>query len=70
MNNEKKIRKLVSIVIGIVIILFILLKGDFLNNFSNITDSVSSVNQTEKINLQVDYVFATHPHEDHIGGYV
>ena len=47
MKNEKKIRKIISIIIGIIIVLFILLNGDFINNA---TASVSNINNSNENN--------------------
>ena len=47
MKNEKKIRKIISIIIGIIIVLFILLNGDFI---SNATASVSNINNSNENN--------------------
>ncbi len=47
MKSEKKIRKIISIIIGIIIVLFILLNGDFINNA---TASVSNINNSNENN--------------------
>ena len=47
MKNEKKIRKIICIIIGIIIVLFILLNGDFINNA---TASVSNINNSNENN--------------------
>lgn len=56
MKNEKKIRKIISITIGIIIVLFILLNGDFI---SNATASVSNINNSNE-NNNVDGSLSVH----------
>ncbi|HIU40379.1 MAG TPA: MBL fold metallo-hydrolase [Candidatus Aphodocola excrementigallinarum] len=56
MKNEKKIRKIISIIIGIIIVLFILLNGDFI---SNATASVSNINNSNE-NNNVDGSLSVH----------
>ena len=56
MKNEKKIRKIISIIIGIIIVLFILLNGDFINNA---TASVSNINNSNE-NNNVDGSLSVH----------
>ena len=117
--NDKKINKLIKIIIGIVILLVAVFKSDFLNDISKTAASINDSTKSDKIdakiagnlsvsfvdvgqadsvlirngnyNMLIDagnnedgeklvnyfkslgieeftYVFATHPHEDHIGG--
>ena len=56
MKNEKKIRKIICIIIGIIIVLFILLNGDFINNA---TASVSNINNSNE-NNNVDGSLSVH----------
>lgn len=56
MKNEKKIRKIICIIIGIIIVLFILLNGDFI---SNATASVSNINNSNE-NNNVDGSLSVH----------
>ena len=56
MKNEKKIRKIICIIIGIIIVLFILLNGDFINTA---TASVSNINNSNE-NNNVDGSLSVH----------
>lgn len=117
--NDKKINKLIKIIIGIVILLVAVFKSDFLNDISKTAASINDSTKSDKIDAKIEgnlsvlfvdvgqadsvlirngnynmlidagnnedgeklvnyfkslgigeftYVFATHPHEDHIGG--
>lgn len=117
--NDKKLNKLIKIIIGLVILIFITIQGNLFDNVSNATASINDSIKSDKIDAKVNenfsvsfidvgqadsvlirngnynmlidagnnedgeklvnyfkslgieeftYVFATHPHEDHIGG--
>lgn len=117
--NDKKLNKLIKIIIGLVILIVITIQGNLFDNVSNATASINDSTKSDKIdakvkenfsvsfidvgqadsvlirngnyNMLIDagnnedgeklvnyfkslgieeftYVFATHPHEDHIGG--
>lgn len=117
--NDKKLNKLIKIIIGLVILIVIIIQGNLFDNVSNATASINDSNKSDKIDAKVNenfsvsfidvgqadsvlirngnynmlidagnnedgeklvnyfkslgieeftYVFATHPHEDHIGG--
>lgn len=117
--NDKKLNKLIKIIIGIVILIVVTIQGNLFDNVSNATASINDSTKSDKIdakvkenfsvsfidvgqadsvlirngnyNMLIDagnnedgeklvnyfkslgieeftYVFATHPHEDHIGG--
>ena len=117
--NDKKLNKLIKIIIGLVILIVITIQGNLFDNVSNATASINDSNKSDKIDAKVNenfsvsfidvgqadsvlirngnynmlidagnnedgeklvnyfkslgieeftYVFATHPHEDHIGG--
>ena len=116
--NDKKLNKLIKIIIGLVILIVITIQGNLFDNVSNATASINDSTKSDKIdakvkenfsvsfidvgqadsvlirngnyNMLIDagnnedgeklvnyfkslgieeftYVFATHPHEDHIG---
>lgn len=117
--NDKKLNKLIRIIIGFVILIVVTIQGNLFDNVSNATASINDSTKSDKIdakvkenfsvsfidvgqadsvlirngnyNILIDagnnedgeklvnyfkslgieeftYVFATHPHEDHIGG--
>lgn len=117
--NDKKLNKLIKIIIGIVILIVVTIQGNLFDNVSNATASINDSTKSDKIDAKVEgklsvsfidvgqadsvlirngnynmlidagnnedgeklvnyfkslgieeftYVFATHPHEDHIGG--
>lgn len=117
--NDKKLNKLIRIIIGLVILIVVIIQGNLFDNVSNATASINDSTKSDKIdakvkenfsvsfidvgqadsvlirngnyNMLIDagnnedgeklvnyfkslgieeftYVFATHPHEDHIGG--
>lgn len=117
--NDKKLNKLIKIIIGIVILIVVTIQGNLFDNVSNATASINDSTKSDKIDAKVNenfsvsfidvgqadsvlirngnynmlidagnnedgeklvnyfkslgieeftYVFATHPHEDHIGG--
>ena len=117
--NDKKLNKLIKIIIGLVILIVITIQGNLFDNVSNATASINDSSKSNKIDAKVNenfsvsfidvgqadsvlirngnynmlidagnnedgeklvnyfkslgieeftYVFATHPHEDHIGG--
>lgn len=117
--NDKKLNKLIKIIIGLVILIVITIQGNLFDNISNATASINDSTKSDKIDAKVNenfsvsfidvgqadsvlirngnynmlidagnnedgeklvnyfkslgieeftYVFATHPHEDHIGG--
>lgn len=117
--NDKKLNKLIRIIIGLVILIVVIIQGNLFDNVSNATASINDSAKSDKIdakvkenfsvsfidvgqadsvlirngnyNMLIDagnnedgeklvnyfkslgieeftYVFATHPHEDHIGG--
>lgn len=117
--NDKKLNKLIKIIIGLVILIVVTIQGNLFDNVSNATASINDGTKSDKIdakvkenfsvsfidvgqadsvlirngnyNMLIDagnnedgeklvnyfkslgieeftYVFATHPHEDHIGG--
>ncbi len=117
--NDKKLNKLIKIIIGLVILIVVTIQGNLFDNVSNATASINDSTKSDKIdakvkenfsvsfidvgqadsvlirngnyNMLIDagnnedgeklvnyfkslgieeftYVFATHPHEDHIGG--
>ena len=117
--NDKKLNKLIRIIIGFVILIVVTIQGNLFDNVSNATASINDSTKSDKIdakvkenfsvsfidvgqadsvlirngnyNMLIDagnnedgeklvnyfkslgieeftYVFATHPHEDHIGG--
>ena len=117
--NDKKLNKLIRIIIGPVILIVVTIQGNLFNNVSNATASINDSTKSDKIDAKVEgnlsvsfidvgqadsvlirngnynmlidagnnedgeklvnyfkslgieeftYVFATHPHEDHIGG--
>ena len=117
--NDKKLNKLIKIIIGLVILIVITIQGNLFDNVSNATASINDSTKSDKIDAKVNenfsvsfidvgqadsvlirngnynmlidagnnedgeklvnyfkslgieeftYVFATHPHEDHIGG--
>lgn len=117
--NDKKLNKLIKIIIGLVILIVVTIQGNLFDNVSNATASINDSAKSDKIdakvkenfsvsfidvgqadsvlirngnyNMLIDagnnedgeklvnyfkslgieeftYVFATHPHEDHIGG--
>ncbi len=117
--NDKKLNKLIKIIIGLVILIVVTIHGNLFDNVSNATASINDSTKSDKIdakvkenfsvsfidvgqadsvlirngnyNMLIDagnnedgeklvnyfkslgieeftYVFATHPHEDHIGG--
>lgn len=117
--NDKKLNKLIKIIIGLVILIVITIQGNLLDNVSNATASINDSTKSDKIDAKVNenfsvsfidvgqadsvlirngnynmlidagnnedgeklvnyfkslgieeftYVFATHTHEDHIGG--
>lgn len=117
--NDKKLNKLIKIIIGLVILIVIIIQGNLFDNVSNATASINDSTKSDKIDAKVNenfsvsfidvgqadsvlirngnynmlidagnnedgeklvnyfkslgieeftYVFATHPHEDHIGG--
>lgn len=117
--NDKKLNKLIKIIIGFVILIVVIIQGNLFDNVSNATASINDSTKSDKIdakvkenfsvsfidvgqadsvlirngnyNMLIDagnnedgeklvnyfkslgieeftYVFATHPHEDHIGG--
>lgn len=117
--NDKKLNKLIKIIIGLVILIVVTIQGNLFDNVSNTTASINDSTKSDKIdakvkenfsvsfidvgqadsvlirngnyNMLIDagnnedgeklvnyfknlgieeftYVFATHPHEDHIGG--
>lgn len=117
--NDKKLNKLIKIIIGLVILIVVTIQGNLFDNVSNATASINDSTKSYKIdakvkknfsvsfidvgqadsvlirngnyNMLIDagnnedgeklvnyfkslgieeftYVFATHPHEDHIGG--
>lgn len=117
--NDKKLNKLIRIIIGFVILIVVTIQGNLFDNISNATASINDSTKSDKIdakvkenfsvsfidvgqadsvlirngnyNMLIDagnnedgeklvnyfkslgieeftYVFATHPHEDHIGG--
>lgn len=117
--NDKKLNKLIRIIIGLVILIVVTIQGNLFNNVSNATASINDSTKSDKIDAKVEgnlsvsfidvgqadsvlirngnynmlidagnnedgeklvnyfkslgieeftYVFATHPHEDHIGG--
>lgn len=117
--NDKKLNKLIKIIIGLVILIVVTIQGNLFDNVSNATASINDSSKSNKIDAKVNenfsvsfidvgqadsvlirngnynmlidagnnedgeklvnyfkslgieeftYVFATHPHEDHIGG--
>lgn len=117
--NDKKLNKLIKIIIGLVILIVVAIQGNLFDNVSNTTASINDSTKSDKIDVKVKenfsvsfidvgqadsvlirngnynmlidagnnedgeklvnyfkslgieeftYVFATHPHEDHIGG--
>lgn len=117
--NDKKLNKLIKIIIGLVILIVVTIQGNLFDNVSNTTASINDSTKSDKIDVKVKenfsvsfidvgqadsvlirngnynmlidagnnedgeklvnyfkslgieeftYVFATHPHEDHIGG--
>lgn len=117
--NDKKLNKLIKIIIGLVILIVVTIQGNLFDNVSNATASINDSTKSDKIDAKVEgnlsvsfidvgqadsilirngnynmlidagnnedgeklvnyfkslgieeftYVFATHPHEDHIGG--
>lgn len=117
--NDKKLNKLIRIIIGFVILIVVIIQGNLFDNVSNATASINDSTKSDKIDAKVNenfsvsfidvgqadsvlirngnynmlidagnnedgeklvnyfkslgieeftYVFATHPHEDHIGG--
>ena len=117
--NDKKLNKLIRIIIGFVILIVVTIQGNLFDNVSNATASINDSTKSDKIDVKVKenfsvsfidvgqadsvlirngnynmlidagnnedgeklvnyfkslgieeftYVFATHPHEDHIGG--
>lgn len=117
--NNKKLNKLIKIIIGFVILIVVAIQGNLFDNVSNATASINDSTKSDKIDAKVEgnlsvsfldvgqadsvlirngnynmlidagnnedgeklvnyfkslgigeftYVFATHPHEDHIGG--
>ena len=117
--NDKKLNKLIKIIIGLVILIVVTIQGNLFDNVSNATASINDSTKSDKIDVKVKenfsvsfidvgqadsvlirngnynmlidagnnedgeklvnyfkslgieeftYVFATHPHEDHIGG--
>lgn len=117
--NDKKLNKLIKIIIGLVILIVVTIQGNLFDNVSNATASINDSTKSDKIDAKVNenfsvsfidvgqadsvlirngnynmlidagnnedgeklvnyfkslgieeftYVFATHPHEDHIGG--
>lgn len=117
--NDKKLNKLIKIIIGLVILIVVTIQGNLFDNVSNTTASINDSTKSDKIDAKVEgnlsvsfidvgqadsvlirngnynmlidagnnedgeklvnyfkslgieeftYVFATHPHEDHIGG--
>ena len=117
--NDKKLNKLIKIIIGLVILIVITIQGNLFDNVSNATAYINDSTKSDKIDAKVNenfsvsfidvgqadsvlirngnynmlidagnnedgeklvnyfkslgieeftYVFATHPHEDHIGG--
>lgn len=117
--NDKKLNKLIRIIIGLVILIVVIIQGNLFDNVSNATASINDSTKSDKIDAKVEgnlsvsfidvgqadsilirngnynmlidagnnedgeklvnyfkslgieeftYVFATHPHEDHIGG--
>lgn len=117
--NDKKLNKLIKIIIGLVILIIVTIQSNLFDNVSNATASINDSTKSDKIdakvkenfyvsfidvgqadsvlirngnyNMLIDagnnedgeklvnyfkslgieeftYVFATHPHEDHIGG--
>lgn len=117
--NDKKLNKLIKIIVGVVILIVVTIQGNLFDNVSNATASINDSTKSDKIdakvkenfsvsfidvgqadsvlirngnyNMLIDagnnedgeklvnyfkslgieeftYVFATHPHEDHIGG--
>lgn len=117
--NDKKLNKLIKIIVGVVILIVVAIQGNLFDNVSNATASINDSSKSNKIdakvkenfsvsfidvgqadsvlirngnyNMLIDagnnedgeklvnyfkslgieeftYVFATHPHEDHIGG--
>ena len=117
--NDKKLNKLIRIIIGFVILIVVTIQGNLFDNVSNATASINDSTKSDKIDAKVKenfsvsfidvgqadsvlirngnynmlrdagnnedgeklvnyfkslgieeftYVFATHPHEDHIGG--
>lgn len=118
-TNDKKLNKLIKIIIGLVILIVVTIQGNLFDNVSNATASINDSTKSDKIDVKVKenfsvsfidvgqadsvlirngnynmlidagnnedgeklvnyfkslgieeftYVFATHPHEDHIGG--
>ena len=117
--NDKKLNKLIKIIVGVVILIVVTIQGNLFDNVSNATASINDSTKSDKIDAKVNenfsvsfidvgqadsvlirngnynmlidagnnedgeklvnyfkslgieeftYVFATHPHEDHIGG--
>lgn len=117
--NDKKLNKLIKIIVGVVILIVVTIQGNLFDNVSNTTASINDSTKSDKIDAKVEgnlsvsfidvgqadsvlirngnynmlidagnnedgeklvnyfkslgieeftYVFATHPHEDHIGG--
>lgn len=117
--NDKKLNKLIKIIVGVVILIVVTIQGNLFDNVSNVTASINDSTKSDKIDAKVNenlsvsfidvgqadsvlirngnynmlidagnnedgeklvnyfkslgieeftYVFATHPHEDHIGG--
>lgn len=117
--NDKKLNKLIKIIVGVVILIVVTIQGNLFDNVSNATASINDSTKSDKIDAKVEgnlsvsfidvgqadsvlirngnynmlidagnnedgeklvnyfkslgieeftYVFATHPHEDHIGG--
>lgn len=117
--NDKKLNKLIKIIVGVVILIVVAIQGNLFDNVSNATASINDSTKSDKIDVKVEgnlfvsfidvgqadsvlirngnynmlidagnnedgeklvnyfkslgieeftYVFATHPHEDHIGG--
>ena len=117
--NDKKLNKLIKIIVGVVILIVVAIQGNLFDNVSNVAASINDSTKSDKIDATVEgklsvsfldvgqadsvlirngnynmlidagnnedgeklvnyfkslgieeftYVFATHPHEDHIGG--
>ena len=117
--NDKKLNKLIKIIVGVVILIVVAIQGNLFDNVSNVAASINDSTKSDKIDAKVEgnlsvsfldvgqadsvfirngnynmlidagnnedgeklvnyfkslgigeftYVFATHPHEDHIGG--